>query len=406
MTAKLRPVPNAGTAADDPLIERLSPHIAFRNAEEIAPSSPEWLWRRWLLLRALNLLAGRQGSGKTTWVAYIVAALTRGLPLPGDEGGRPKRVAWLSLEEPDDRVVARLEAAGAELSQIVVLGDVQDVDEEGRTYSRRWALPRDISILGKVVQDQHIALVVIDGLGYSIAGDSHNYAVVGSALSALAGEAERTGAAVLGLVHPPKGSSDPVTAAIGSTAWTAIPRISIVLGVDPSDESGERRVVSVGKSNYKMPDSGYSFRIGNDERWECGFVMGMTPSNIAAEEITAAAPTTEEKGERVDAREVLRELLAGGPMDAVDALRASGVAERTLKRARKDLGVIALAKRNAHGHVTGWSWSLPQGHEANTRVPSSDLALWPSGSDQGVNTLSLQGGQRGEAGTLALDSAE
>jgi RecA-family ATPase len=160
--------------------------LTYKPATAIEPSSPEWLIRKWLLLRALNLLAGRQGSGKTTFVSYLVALLTRGLGPLGDVGRDPIRVAWLSLEEPDDRVVARLMAAGAELENVIILGDVQDVGEDGRSFARRWQLPRDIAILGELIAKESVSLVVIDGLGYSISGDSHNYSVVGSALSALA----------------------------------------------------------------------------------------------------------------------------------------------------------------------------------------------------------------------------
>ena len=97
-------------------------------------------------------------------------------------------------------------------------------------------MPQDCGVLEAVLSEQNVKVVVVDGLGYSVAGDSHNYSNIGSALSALAGAAERSGCAVLGLTHPPKGGSDPVTAAIGNTAWTAVARIVWVLGVDPQDE--------------------------------------------------------------------------------------------------------------------------------------------------------------------------
>lgn len=165
--------------------------VTHQLATKITPSRPQWLWERWLLLRALNLLTGRQGSGKTTFAAHLVAATSAGIPLPGDIGRAPITCAILSLEEPPDRVVARLHAAGADLERVHVLGDVEDHDDEGNPYRRRWSLPRDISILGKVIEELTIAFVVIDGLGYSIAGDSHNYTIVGSAL-ARAGRRSRT----------------------------------------------------------------------------------------------------------------------------------------------------------------------------------------------------------------------
>jgi hypothetical protein len=380
--------------------ETYAARITHQAATQITPSKPEWLWTGWLLLRALNLLTGRQGSGKTTFVANLVASLTAGIPLPGDNGLEPITCAVLSLEEPPDRVVVRLHAAGADLERVYVLGDVEDFGEDGQPYLRRWALPRDVSILGKLIEELGIQLVVIDGLGYSIAGDSHNYAVVGSALAALAGEAERSGAAILGLVHPPKGASDPVTAAIGSTAWTAIPRVSIVLGTDPNDESGARRVVRVAKTNYKEPASGLQFTIGDDPEFECGYVVGLSRNDTAAEDIVAAPVSQEEKGERVEARDILRSLLAEGPMDAAEVLKASGVSERTLKRARKDIGVVAEARRNDRGRVLGWTWSLPEGQRANTRGPTDPWPSGPSGHTQDLYTLSLPEGQRSGSGTL------
>jgi len=393
--------PRVGEAIVDRVLEEPGTRLTYRQAAEITPTKPEWLWRGWLLLRALNLLAGRQGSGKTTWVSYVVSCLTNGQPLPdADTAVDPIRVGILSLEEPPDRIAARLHAAGADLDCVLVIGDVEDRDDDGRVVRRRWQLPKDIAALGRLIVEQSLRLVIVDGLGYSITGDSHNYAVVGSALSALAGEADRTGAAILGLVHPPKGSSDPVTAAIGSTAWTAIPRVSIVLGNDPNDETGARRVVRVAKSNYRLPDAGLSFTIGEDATWECGFVANVRASHVSAEDVTAGPETGEQRGERAEARSILRELLADGPMDAKDAERASGFSERTLRRARKDLGVVAEPRRNLAGQVVGWTWKLPDGQTANTRRPMTDWPSGPSGHTQGKQSVSAPDGQRTESGRL------
>jgi Trp operon repressor len=150
-----------------------------------------------------------------------------------------------------------------------------------------------------------------------------------------------------------------VTAAIGSTAWTALPRICAVLGSDPTDESGARRVVRVAKSNYRMPDFGLQFSIGNDSMFECGFVQDLCESSIAAEEITAGPESIDDKSDRAEARERIVELLRGGAMPQHEVLRAVGVSERTLRRASKDLGIQKEQIRDASGRVRGWQWSLP-----------------------------------------------
>jgi putative DNA primase/helicase len=252
------------------------PRMMATKADQITPTKPEWLWEQWLVAGALHVLVSRQGFGKSTLAAWLTGQVTTGRGYPDDPTVRePSNVATLSLEEAADRLVARLRATGADVGRVDILADVQDDDDDGRTYRRPWRLPKDCSVLESFIRDGQIRLLIVDGLGYSITGDSHNYAVVGSALSALAGVAESTGCAVLGLTHPPKGGSDPVTAAIGSAAWTAIPRIVWVLGVDPEDKTEQRRVCRVSKTNYRQPDNGIGFSIDNDERFECGWRMSL-----------------------------------------------------------------------------------------------------------------------------------
>jgi len=195
----------------------------------------------------------------------------------------------LSLEEPDERLVARLHATGADLSRVLIIGDIETFDEDGRPFRRPWRLPKDCDVLEEFLTNNEVGFVVVDGLGYSVQGDSHNYGAVGAALSSLAAVAERTGCSILGLTHPPKGGSDPATAAIGSTAWTAVARIVWVLGIDPDDETECRRVMRVSKSNFKMPDDGLAFIIGDDERFDCGYVTGVTTSSVSAEALVAAS---------------------------------------------------------------------------------------------------------------------
>jgi hypothetical protein len=341
-------------------------------ADQIEPTRPVWTWNGWIVAGCLHLLVARQGMGKSTVLAWLMALVTTGREFPDDPTSRqPKRVAILSLEESDDRLVARLHAAGADVTLVEVLSDVEDVDDEGRSYRRPWRLPKDCTVLESFLREHCITLLGVDGLGYSITGDSHNYAVVGSALSALAGVAERTGCAILGLTHPPKGASDPVTAAIGSTAWTAVSRIVWVLGTDPNDESQQRRVCRVAKTNYRVPDNGIAFTIGNDDRWECGFVTGLGMSAVSAEELVAIRQTDGERSEREETRDLLRSILSNGPVDTSEVLkttRAAGVSDTTVKRARGDLGVKSTPRKDpTTGKLLSWQLNLPD-HKVTTLV--------------------------------------
>ncbi|HUY06351.1 MAG TPA: hypothetical protein VMU99_03710 [Acidimicrobiales bacterium] len=99
-----------------------------------------------------------------------------------------------------------------------------------------------------------IELVVIDGIGYSIASHSEpSYTAVSQALSEPGKMAERTASMVLGLTRPSQVSNDPVTVAIGRTALMAQSRICSVPERDKDDEN--LQVVGVRKSNFKEPES-------------------------------------------------------------------------------------------------------------------------------------------------------
>ena len=375
------------------------PRLMFQKAGQVGPTKPDWLWRNWLEARSLHLLIGRQGGGKSTVATWVIATLTRGAAWLDDPTSRePIRCAMLSLEEPAERLTARLLAVGADLDQVLIIGDVEDLDREGKSYPRPWRLPKDCGVLEELLNSEHVGLVVIDGLGYSVGGDSHNYANVGSSLSALAGVAERTGTAILGLTHPPKGASDPVTAAIGSTAWTAIPRITWVLGVDPEDE--KRCVVRVGKTNYAEPPSGLAFTIDSDDKYEVGYVSNLMASSVAAEDLTAAAPAPGDRTEREEARELVRSLLASGPMDTADVMkqtRAAGLSDTTVKRARRDLRVTAESRKDATtGRHVGWLMRLPDQETRTADFPEVQPPLEPVDPLDLTRTFEPSGGPDGQ----------
>jgi AAA domain len=360
------------------------PRLTYRRAGAIAPSRPEWLWSLWLPRGVLVLLVGRQSAGKSTFAAWLVAQLTTGRPFPDGPPRDPMTCALLSLEETAERLVARLHGAHADVERVVILDDVVEIDEQGRELHRPWRLPTDAAVLERRLRELGVGAVAVDGLGYSVSGDSHNYAVIGSALSALAGVAERTGCVVIGLTHPPKGASDPITAAVGSTAWTAIPRITWLVGRDPEDD--ERRVVRVAKTNYREPEQGVGFTIAEDERWEVGYVTGIEASDVSKEALAAATVPANERTEREEARELLRKLLDAGPMDTTEVTRlanADGLSERTLKRARGDLGVRATPTRDGKGKVTGWTLLLPRKEDQSPPSHPSD----PAPTDGPVGTV-------------------
>jgi hypothetical protein len=133
--------------------------------------------------------------------------------------------------------------------------------------------------------------------------------------------------------------------------------------------------VRVSKTNFREPASGHAFTIVNDEEFDCGVVSGICGSEVTAEELVSASASLEEKTERAEAREMVRTLLAEGPMATADLLkltRKSGLSDTTVKRARHDLEVRSTQRRDpTSGRVVGWELELPTGSATPCRLTDS-----------------------------------
>jgi hypothetical protein len=90
-----------------------------------------WLWPDRFAIGKLGIIAGLPDEGKGQILCDMAARITRGLLWPCNEGTAPKgSVIHLSAEDdPEDTIVPRLAAAGADLSRIELLTMVQ---EKGR----------------------------------------------------------------------------------------------------------------------------------------------------------------------------------------------------------------------------------------------------------------------------------
>ena len=97
----------------------------------------------------------------------------------------------------------------------------------------------------------------------------------------------------------------------------------------------------------------------------------------------------EERGAQAEAVEFLRDLLADGPVASNDVKRQSreaGISERTLWRAKSQIGVIATKQ----GMEGGWTWELPKSAKDARSMPMSENGslreTWqPSGNGQRTN---------------------
>jgi RecA-family ATPase len=90
-------------------------------ASEIAPENVEWLWINRFLSGRINLLAGMGDVGKDVLCCTVAAIRSTGCNWPDGSPCEKGKVGYITAEDdPEDTLVPRLIAAGADLENIVI----------------------------------------------------------------------------------------------------------------------------------------------------------------------------------------------------------------------------------------------------------------------------------------------
>jgi hypothetical protein len=316
----------------------------------------------------LLLVAGREGTGKSSMILERAARLTRG-DLDGVHRLTPRSVVIVAAEDSwKHTIVPRLMAAGADLARVLRV-QIQTRDLGVCELS----LPDDVGVLCQTVRDHDVALVALDPLVSRLASrlDTHKDSEVRQALEPLARLADETGTAVVGLIHVSKAATrDPLTAILGSRGFVAVARA--VLSVVPDPDDRQRRILSQTKCNVGRDDStglpSLTYRVDGASvdtaqgpaQTSCVVWTGETERGVR--EIMAAAQESPEAASELAAAEVwLRDVLAEGPVPSRDVraqAKEAGLAWRTVRRAQASLGVRAT-RIGGLGAAGTWYWEMP-----------------------------------------------
>lgn len=224
--------------------------------EDLEEEPVDYLWKGGLLLGALNLLAGKPGTGKSTFTYNLAADVTRGTVL-GDIHGQPGVVVICSTEDSDTRVILpKLRAAGADMSKI-----------KGVRMESMFTFPSDYDRVRKMVEhfDGAVKLIILDPLVNRIDAslDAHRDKDVRQALEPFQKLAEDFNLTVLGIVHNNKATDqDPLYSISGSTAFGGVSRATLSLTKADDYEETRERCVGIVKNNWGPDDMpAYRFTI-------------------------------------------------------------------------------------------------------------------------------------------------
>jgi hypothetical protein len=327
---------------------------------------PVFVWEDRLLAGYLNLLLGEEGVGKSTLAAWIISRLTRG-NLPGAFEGRPVGVGVMSDEDAfEDSWTPRLYAAGADLRR------VRQIDRPDGGFVH---IGEDRALLSQAAERHSLEVFffdqLLDNLGTDV--DVFHQKKVRDALQPIRALARELEMAVIGSMHPNKQGKSFRQLVFGS-GFNQVCRSALWLAKDPDDP--DLRVVVRGKGNLSVEPNPLTFRIQsedvslNDQTWgvplATDFGQAETSVDDLLDSLSEGRRRQQDHSKVGHARQVIDEALPrdGEWHDARPIIEAAGIEERTVRKARQDLGVETRQKPGTFPAVTEWRWPSTQKAQA------------------------------------------
>lgn len=344
--------------ANKPSSNEKPEELDFVRLSEVDAEAPRFLVEPFVPLGAITLLEGDPAAGKSYVAADLGAAVTSGrrFDLDATAGRRPagkrgRNVLYVTTEDSPAVLRERFLAQDADLDRVMVV--------------RRSLTARDLAPLVRLVDRQDPALVIIDPIHALLDGVALAAAnAVRVALAPLAALAQERGLALVAIRHLAKaGAGKAIYRGLGSIDFSAIARSVLRVGEDP-DRPGSRALVQV-KNSIGPLGPAFEFEIGERLVW-----LGRT--ELGVQDLDARPRRGRGRSAVQIAEDFVRELLSDGARPAAEVQQAaseSGIRDRTLERAQKNLGVVHLrvddGKRRRGGGQ--WTWQLPPGADRAAR---------------------------------------
>lgn len=252
----------------------------------------QWGWQDRMPVGELCLIPGREGVGKSMFLAWLAAQITTG-KLPGVFHGEPRPVAYVANEDAWEYTIApRMIAAGADLDLVYNL-EVDESDDVGMALS----LPRDCAEVGELLTEIGAAALMLDPI-VSVIDDTisvNQSRELRQALEPLRRMAERAQVMVPALAHFNKaGEVDVLSKIPGARAWSEVARSAI--GIAQDEEEGHY-VASQIKNNLgrlDLPHLTYTIQSEaietDDGATDVGRLVWGEESSTSVQEIMSRKP--------------------------------------------------------------------------------------------------------------------
>ena len=286
-------------------------------ASEIEPKEVKWLWYPYIPVGKVTLLQGDPGDGKSKLMLSIAALLSKGEPLP--------------FTETEENLIFIKEG-----EKSLSFGDNR---------------------IREAIEMYHAKLLILDPMS-SYIGEScsmNNANETRAEFNHLIAVAKDTGCAIVIIAHMNKmRDTNPLYRTNGSIDIAGAARSILAITRTPNKEVPTERYLVQVKSNLAPTGSAILFEVS-----EKGVDFISEMEMTAAEAFQSLVPKIGRPNDKeVKAKAFLMEMLKDGEMlssDCEEKLEAAGFRKSTIKKAKKNAGVISRKK----GFL--WYWSLPMG---------------------------------------------
>jgi hypothetical protein len=335
--------------------------------DDIAERTVEWIWPGRIPRGKITILDGDPELGKSALTFDVIARLSKGERLPDGALTEPVTVLIMSSEDDiADTIKPRLRAAGARFQNVHTIALRRDADGNRIPFT----IPDDLTRLERALDETRAGLALLDPIMGFASEDiqTHNDASIRRMLGPLADVASERGCAILGIRHLKKDQREqnPLYRGGGSIAIGGAARSVLLVGKMPNDDTERKRVLAPVKNNLARRSDvrSLAFEVESWEEDEAIPVvtwLGETP--VTAEELLSRPDNRTTAPARAEAEEVIREVLADGPMRSKvfeAELKAAGIKSDTARAARERIDVHSWRERNDDGTTSGWFVHLPE----------------------------------------------
>lgn len=315
---------------------------------DIQATRTSWLWEPYIPLGKITLLQGDPGAGKTFFVLYLAAMVSRGEYFPTEdtfEQRRPAAVVYQTAEDGlSDTIIPRLKKMKPNFSNIFCI----DETEQGLTLTDER--------IENILKEKRPRLFVIDPLQAYLGGDvdMHRANQVRPLMAKLGRLAEQYQCAIVLIMHMSKMSgTKALYRGLGSIDFAAAARSVLVIGNNPEDP--DEKIMCHEKSSLSKHGESISFGIDHEQ----GVIVNGTSDLTADDVLNPQKPSRGRSGGALnDALTLLGEMLAEEGFalkaDIEKAAATAGISQATLYRAKKDMELKSLSFGFSSGKKAWW----------------------------------------------------